>query len=298
MTISKKKLPQNSEHLFSIIIPSWNSLEYLKICINSILKNSKYPHQIIVHINDGSDGTLEWLQTQEIEYTHSNENIGVCHALNVARNLATTEYICYVNDDMYLCPNWDHYLYEEIKAINSKLFYLSGSPIEPIKTSNKCCISPYNFGTSAADFNETKLLDEYENLVHHDWSGSSWPPCVVHKEMWDFVGGYSTEFSPGMYSDPDFSMKLYLAGVRIFKGLSQARAYHFMCKSTNKVKRNNGRKTFLLKYSFTSRQFYDNILYLGCDYDYDLIPSKDDYIWRKLRFWGKVKQLFVLLKKD
>ena len=37
-------------------------------------------------------------------------------------------------------------------------------------------------------------------------------------ELWDLVGGLSTEYSPGMYSDPDFSKKIYEAGVRIFKG--------------------------------------------------------------------------------
>ena len=41
--------------MFSILIPSYNNLEYLKICIDSLNKNSKYAHQIIVHINEGSD---------------------------------------------------------------------------------------------------------------------------------------------------------------------------------------------------------------------------------------------------
>ena len=44
--------------MFSIIIPTFNNLEYLKITLNSILKNSKYIHEIIVHVNEGSDGTL------------------------------------------------------------------------------------------------------------------------------------------------------------------------------------------------------------------------------------------------
>ena len=45
--------------MFSIIIPSYNNLEYLKITLNSILKNSKYKHEIIVYINEGTDGSLE-----------------------------------------------------------------------------------------------------------------------------------------------------------------------------------------------------------------------------------------------
>ena len=44
----------------SILIPTYNNLEYLKFTISSILKNSKYKHEIILHINDGFDGTLNY----------------------------------------------------------------------------------------------------------------------------------------------------------------------------------------------------------------------------------------------
>ena len=44
----------------SIIVPTYNNLEYLKFLIYSLKKNSNYNHQIILHINDGLDGTLEF----------------------------------------------------------------------------------------------------------------------------------------------------------------------------------------------------------------------------------------------
>ena len=43
--------------MFSIIIPTFNNLDYLKLCIKSIKKNSKFDHEIIVFINEGIDGT-------------------------------------------------------------------------------------------------------------------------------------------------------------------------------------------------------------------------------------------------
>jgi len=48
--------------VFLIIIPTFNNLPYLKICISSIKKNSKFEHEIITHINDGSDGTEKSLK--------------------------------------------------------------------------------------------------------------------------------------------------------------------------------------------------------------------------------------------
>ena len=48
--------------MFLIIIPTFNNLQYLKICISSIKKNSKFEHEIITHNNDGSDATEKSLK--------------------------------------------------------------------------------------------------------------------------------------------------------------------------------------------------------------------------------------------
>ena len=39
--------------MFSIVIPSWNNLEYLKLCIESLKKHSKFEHEILVHLYVG-----------------------------------------------------------------------------------------------------------------------------------------------------------------------------------------------------------------------------------------------------
>jgi glycosyltransferase involved in cell wall biosynthesis len=51
--------------MFSIIIPTYNNLACLKICIKSIQKNSKYKHEIIVHVNEGKDGTINFLKKKK-----------------------------------------------------------------------------------------------------------------------------------------------------------------------------------------------------------------------------------------
>ena len=70
--------------MFSIIIPTWNNLDLLKLCIRSIRENSSHDHQIIIHVNDGSDGTLDWVLSQGITYSASPQNIGICLAVNEA----------------------------------------------------------------------------------------------------------------------------------------------------------------------------------------------------------------------
>ncbi len=253
--------------MFSILIPSWNNLGFLKLCIESIEKNSAYKHEILIHVNDGSDGTLEWVRQKGYKHTHSEENIGVCYALNGLRPLATTDYIMFMNDDMYVCPGWDTALVEEIKRIGHKMFFLSSTLIQPRPFFCKSVIAPANYGETVENFDEERLLREYATLPHGDWLGATWPPNVVHKDLWDLVGGYSIEFSPGMYSDPDFSAKLWMAGVRLFKGVDRSRVYHFEARSTHRIVKNDGSLQFLRKWGITSGSFIRDILHRGEPFD-------------------------------
>ena len=249
-----KKGIVNNEALFSILIPTWNNLEYLKLCVSSIRKNSFYPHEIIIHVNEGSDGTIAWLNGQEdLSYTFSSQNIGVCFALNYSSAFATTEYILYMNDDMYACPHWDKYLYDEIKSIGHHNFFLSATAIEP-KAQSKCSIEK-NYGPTIDNFNEELLLSEFNSLPMEDWQGATWPPNIVHKSIWELAGKYSIDFSPGMYSDPDFSMKLWQMGIRLFKGVAKSRVYHFGSVSVKRVKKNKGYYQFISKWGMTQGTF-------------------------------------------
>ena len=244
---------------FSILIPTWKNFSYLKLCIESIEKNSIYPHQILVHVNEETKDVVDFLISKQIQFTTSSENIGICKALNLISQKATTNYIMYMNDDMYCLPNWDQYLVEEIEACSTPLFMFSSTMIEP-KESNNNAVIVANYGDSIETFQEDKLTAEFASFKHNNWSGSSWPPNVVHKSMWDKLGGYNEYFSPGMSSDDDFCMRMWLHGCRLFKGIEKSRVYHFQCKSTGRIVKNDGRKQFRELYGISQNMF--NTYYL------------------------------------
>lgn len=253
------------------------------------MKNSHYTHQIIIHINEGIDGTLEWAQNHAgIEYTWSNENIGICKALNLASTKATTEYICYFNDDMFALPNWDTALYAEIKKLGHHRFFFSSTMIEPFTGKNSCAIAGIDFGNNPENFNQAALLEDFDKPMKQDWNGASWPPNVVHRSLWNAVGGYSEEFSPGLYSDPDFSMKLWHKGVRNFRGIGNSRVYHFGSKSLKRIKMNDGRKTFKKKWGITPGYFDKYFLRKGTIWTGELSsPGKD------IKYWlNRIRALF------
>ncbi len=236
--------------MFSIIIPTFNNLEYLKICINSLNKNSKFKHEMIFYINEGSDGTLEFFKNNNYKYIFSPSNQGVCVAFNKAVEIASHKYVVLGHDDMYFCPGWDLVFNNELKKINVKDFFLSGTMIQPFSS-----YINLNCGKTYLDFNEDKLLEESPRIKFNDFQGTHWQPSLIPVSTWKKVGGFSEEFSPGLGSDPDFNMKLWNIGVRLFKGLSECRVYHFSSISLRKKTWNNGAKIFLLKWGISIKFF-------------------------------------------
>ncbi len=239
--------------MISIIIPTFNNLDYLKLCLYSLKKNSFKQHQIIIHINDGSDGTLDFIKRKNFKFTYSKENLGLCSSINTASKLSDSKFILYSHDDMYFCPLWDKILLDEVNNIGHDNFYLSGTMIE----ANTGHIT-FNCGSDINSFDEKKLLDNYQKINFYNHQGSHFAPHLVSKRVWNLVGGFSEEFNPGIGSDPDFNMKLWKNGIRIFKGINNFKVYHFSSITTRKkpnLLQNNGDRTFLIKWGITTKFF-------------------------------------------
>ena len=243
--------------MFSILIPTFNNLKYLKFCIRSIKKNSKYTNQIIPHVNIGNDGTIDFLKQENINYSHTEYNSGICEGTNKAAKLAKYNYLLYAHDDFYFCPNWDEILQNEVNKIGHKNFYLSGTMMKNGQIN-------FNCGDTPDDFDEQKFLDNYKDYNHYDFQGSTWAPSLVHRDTWIKVGGLSEEYFPGTGSDPDFNKKLWDLGIRIFKGINNFKVYHFgsivLRNKLNKIKKNNrygsrGAKLFILKWGISIKFF-------------------------------------------
>ena len=236
--------------MFSIIIPTFNNLQYLKLCLKSLKKNSNYEHDIIIFINEGNDGTLTYVKDNNLKFLHSNINKGVCFAFNESAKIAKNKYLVLAHDDMYFCPRWDSVFFDELKKIKVEDFFISGTMVQNFKS-----YIYLDCGNSHINFNEDKLLKELPKIKFNNFQGSHWQPSLVPLTTWNKVGGFSMEFSPGLGSDPDFSMKLWKIGVRLFKGLGSCRVYHFSSISLRKRTWNNGAKTFLLKWGISIKFF-------------------------------------------
>jgi len=153
---------------------------------------------------------------------------------------------------MFFCKDWDVFLEKKIKDQKNNLFYLSGKAISDndINDNLKC-------GLTYDAFNKDSFQEFCNNNNTPDLQGSHWAPHLIHKDIWNRVGGFSEEFNPGDGSDPDLCLKLWSIGVRVFICIGNFKVYHFESVTIRKSKliKNNGTKKFLLKWGFNPRFF-------------------------------------------
>ena len=97
---------KNDEPLVSVIIPVYNTENYLKVCLDSVL-NQTYNNFEVICIDDGStDRSAEIIRRVMIEdnriYLYQIENGGQGKARNYALTLAKGEYIFFMDSDDYI----------------------------------------------------------------------------------------------------------------------------------------------------------------------------------------------------
>ena len=62
ITVRRRAAPRGlSMPAFSLLVPTWNNLEHLRLFVESLRRHSARAHELVVHVNEGTDGTREWL---------------------------------------------------------------------------------------------------------------------------------------------------------------------------------------------------------------------------------------------
>lgn len=95
----------------SIVIPTYNRLDYLKIALESCLKQTVQPNKIIIGDDSSNDDTEEWIkvfkqkQPVEIEYLHNRPSLRQAGNVEMLMQRAETDYLLLLHDDDFLLQN-------------------------------------------------------------------------------------------------------------------------------------------------------------------------------------------------
>ncbi|MDY7991534.1 glycosyltransferase [Paenibacillus polymyxa] len=196
----------------TIIILTYNKLEYTKACIDSIRQYTpKKNYQLVVVDNLSTDGTREWLAEQKDILTIFNEeNVGFPKGCNQGIELATGDSILLLNNDVIVTENWLTlminclYSSEDVGAVGPVTNSAYGD--QEILTSYSTLDEMWEFGNS---YNYTAKQDWEQKLKLIGF-------CMLMKrEVVDQVGLLDEAFSPGMCEDSDYSFRIMKAGYKL-----------------------------------------------------------------------------------
>lgn len=248
--------------MISICIPTWNSLEYLKILIPSIHKNTRIPFEIIVHENFSGDETTTYLREEcrKTNYTISDTNLGFC-GVNNALKRAMYPYCMIVNTDMYMLPGWDLAILNQIQQFKKQKvdrFTISSCLIEP--TGNNPEYDIFYAGHDAQTFDEQKLLGYFSSVQPKKINTTQYShPILIPKFMLEEVNYLDESYFPGWAVDHDLPMSLYKKGCRDFVMLGNSRVFHFSSKTFKKlpddIKNKSGQDIFERKWGMSVEEF-------------------------------------------
>lgn len=196
----------------SIIILTYNKLEYTKLCIQSIREYTTCTsYELIVIDNHSTDGTVEWLKEQaDIRSIYNNRNLGFPKGCNQGIAIANGKNILLLNNDVIVTQNW---LTNLLDALYSQDNIGAVGPITNSCSNRQSIPVPYQIINKMHQF-----ADQYNISSQQQWEerlklvGFC---LLIKKKVVDKIGLLDEIFSPGNYEDDDYSVRIRRAGYRL-----------------------------------------------------------------------------------
>ncbi len=248
----------------AIIILSWNLLDFTRQCIDSIRKTTSSDDvQIIVVDNASTDGSVEWLKSQDdLIVRYNDENEGFPRGCNQGIELADPEY------DIYLLNN------DTILPHNA-LFWLKIGLYENDSVGATGSFSNYaaNLQIVEEQFDTPDQVMEYaykHNVpLMYPYDPKIWLvgySMLIRRIVLDEIGLLDEMFSPGNSEDVDLGIRIRLAGYENYACRNSV-ILHFGSKSFSKL--GNDYKEMMIKNLDKLRSKY------GIDLQYYLHPRRE-----------------------
>ena len=124
--------------MISFTLSTFNTLNYLKLAVKSVRKNSFYKDApFIIHAENCTDGTNEWLLENQDKYNleiyiETNETPrGIGGGMNFCASKVKTKYIGFLSSDFWMSTDWDTALVDICEQNTNKNVWAFSYRVEP-----------------------------------------------------------------------------------------------------------------------------------------------------------------------
>lgn len=215
----------------SIIILTYDNLDYNRICLDSIRKYTPAKsYEIIVVDNNSTDGTREWLKEQtDIKLILNDENLGFPRGCNLAIDAAEKDNdILFLNNDTKVTPMW---------LDNLKTCLYSDDKIGATACITNNCS---NYQSISVPYSNMEDLIEFADKNNIS-SPEKWEQkarlvafcMLIKREVINKIGIFDERFTPGNFEDDDLCMRIMEAKYKLML-CRDSFIHHFGSASFNK----------------------------------------------------------------
>jgi len=183
----------------SIIIPTWNTAEVTKKCIQTIQKHLKdFSYEIIIIDNGSTDNTVEVLsKIKDLKLIKNKENLGFAKANNQAVKIADGQVLLFLNSDMELIDSSLIEMYEYFKK-DSNIGAIGPQFLNIDLTPQSSVFPKQNINNAFKEFwlgQKDKYLKYLPNLSKPSsvWSISG-GALMINKDFFKKIGGWNEKY--------------------------------------------------------------------------------------------------------
>ena len=232
-------------------ISVYNNVNYLPLAVKSVRENSFYKNSpLVVYAENCTDGTNEWLEENKDKYdleiyieTKNKVRRGIGGGMNFCASKVKTEFINFLQADIYVARDWDIELlncYRKNKEKNPDIrWHAFSQRVQPnifndSPRAGTVFVDLDEFGAYHHDFNEKYFLDwcdEFRKINDFEVRKAEGVSGLILKEDWDYIGGNDDRFAPMYWEDKDLYIRMMHEGFD-FSLTSKSLIYHFASRSS------------------------------------------------------------------
>jgi GT2 family glycosyltransferase/tetratricopeptide (TPR) repeat protein len=205
--------------LTSVIVLTYNQLNYTQQCIESLFCHTPSPFELIIVDNGSSDGTVDYLANLDrsqtaclrIHIIANPDNRGFAAGCNQGLAEARGRYCLLLNNDIVVTPAW---LTKLIQPMGHEHIGFSG----PM---SNCVSGRQRVSDVAYDTASLKGLDRFAREFGKRHTGQVIQQkrlvgfcLLIKRELIDRIGGLDERFKVGNFEDDDFCLRAVLAGYK------------------------------------------------------------------------------------
>lgn len=190
---------KTEQYKISVIICCFKQAQFLKEAIDSVLSQTYKNYEIIV-VNDGSPDNpntvvLEYLNLPNFVYIDNKINLGLGAARNIGVLRASGDWIFILDSDDAIDPTY----FEKAVALikNNKTVVYADKLI-------------YYEATKTTEYIKGKYVLNNQTLEDQSFRGHLPVTCMLSKQMYDYVDGYTEDRTYMLITDWDMWVKLMI----------------------------------------------------------------------------------------